>query len=222
MMNLNENVTRSVHVHRNQLKIIKQEEYTEFEELYENYDMYKQQDADRKAKFEAGEKIDRPLCGMLGGMSRTDIQDELDTLASEIEFDETLSDPEFIQVCVSKVLKNWHTGRNTFRMLTKLSRSILDLLEIIPQVAEQEHVTGHLALWLHENNTRFWTPVGNADLWEQLQFIYDIFIQPGTQEQIKQTWITTRDNATDRVRMADTSFFDKHMRGHVHKPFFMP
>jgi hypothetical protein len=222
MMNLNERVKCSVHVHRTQLKLIKQKECTDFEELYNNYDMFKQQDANRKAKYLAGEKIDRPLCGILCGMSMTDIHDELDTLASEIEFDETQSDTKFIQVRVSKVREDWHTGRNTFQMLTKLSKSILDLLNIIPQIAKQKHVTAHLALWLHENNTRFWTPVGNADLWEQLQFIYDIFIQPGTQEQIKQKWITAWYTATDRVRMADTSFFDKHMRGHVHKPFFMP
>ena len=128
----------------------------------------------------------------------------LQDIRSEQQMEAGRTDEVYLRDVFDAVFVHWKDGLVSPETILNMASAIQALVLIdksIPWVEGRPRNFSRmmLATWIHENHGKLWIPVEENDKWEQLQKIYDEFLQETTQAHLKDRWATLRGGSYDRL-----------------------
>ncbi|KAJ1463897.1 hypothetical protein T484DRAFT_1758495 [Baffinella frigidus] len=179
VVHLKDRITDAVSAHRGQIIQKMLNDYEEAEDLRKNYEKYTREAVDPDShEYQVHE------------ISELKLEELVKQLLSEYEDKTKLTEDEYLLGFISRVRTAWKSGLVCFQDLIFLATEI-DILvskdKSIPWVREKIPITRRrlLATWLYDNCDKMWVPVDDTDTWEQLQNLYDVFMQEEVQQHVR-------------------------------------
>ncbi|KAJ1464119.1 hypothetical protein T484DRAFT_1758339 [Baffinella frigidus] len=171
--NLKGCIMDGVREHLDLVRIKDEEVYACWVDLYDNYERYKQEDDINKANFQKGLTTSWKSRGIFS-WTKPEIADIAIEERLKCEASERVSDSEYFQQYVDRVRSAWSVAMISFQGTRELAASIVSFIRInkkIPCIGTDE--SDELAIWLYTHRDSFWVPISDADMWQQLQNIYN-------------------------------------------------
>jgi hypothetical protein len=180
-----------------------------YEDLRENFESYTLLD---HASVAAGVRRTH-----LGGLSLSELNSICEDARSKIRVNAGISDDEYVQCFILKVLEAWPKGPISYQQIVFLAGAIIKL---IGADGEYQSPNPHilfadsfnlidkiniLACWLYDNCGAFWAPENAVDVWEHLQYICDKFMRDDVLIYI------TKEDEFDHNQAHDKSVLSKHV-----------
>ncbi|KAJ1464651.1 hypothetical protein T484DRAFT_1757941 [Baffinella frigidus] len=196
VVHLKDRITDAVSAYRAQMIQKKLNAYEEVEDLRKNYEKYTREAVDPDShEYQVHE------------ISELELEKLVKQLLSEYEDETKETDDEYLLGFISRVRTAWKSGLVCFQDLIILATEIDHLIIIateidtlvsirtgternIPWVRENRSLTRRqlIATWLYDNCGKMWVPVDDTDTWEQLQNLYDVFMQEEVQHHVRARW----------------------------------
>jgi hypothetical protein len=174
-LNLENAIKYGVRAYRAKKRIHHQEECTEWDNLCDNYDMYKEEGAYNYARYNSGE-TKRWKCPVLN-FSECEIHALRDDAWIRLDSDDLQTDEEYLQSYIDNIRASWMHGRMSYCNVCILGSDITSLINInstIPWLDSNESKAFKLWVYYNIRNTR--VPENDVEMWVEVQRIYSSYM----------------------------------------------